>query len=237
MIYHDTEQGSDAWWNLHSSVPTASNFYRILTPKTMKPSASRRGLIAELIGNRLSRYAPPRVETYTSRAMAHGLQTEEEARRWYALTRNVDVQNGGFCLTDDSRFGCSPDGIIGLQNIPESPNRNAIWRIEGCLELKCPQADTHAGYLLEGGELPDDYRCQVHGQLIVTGARWVDFVSYHPGLPPLLLRVYPDEFTEVLRKALDEFHEEYLKALYRVAGKPRPETGREDSLTRLDGGG
>jgi hypothetical protein len=55
------------------------------------------------------------------------------------------------------------------------------------------------------GGLPDEHKVQVHGGLVVTGYESWDFMSYHPGLPPLLVRVTPDEFTEKLRVVLEQF--------------------------------
>jgi putative phage-type endonuclease len=201
MIYHDVPQGADDWFDLRRGVPTASRFDRILTPKTLKPSGSQQGLIAELIGERLSAIPPEGVENYTNRAIRWGLHCEDEARHWYAMERGVQLRNGGFCLTDDGRFGASPDGLIGE---------------EGCLELKCPQANVQAGYLLEG-VVPDEYKCQVHGHLIVTGYKWCDFMSYCPGdWKPLLIRVFPDDFTRELRIGLEVFWGRYAKAIEKI---------------------
>lgn len=196
MKSYDCEQLSAEWFELRRGRPTASQFGRIITAKTMKLAAAADEYIAELLAETyhvgpLSDIAAP-----PSRAMLHGTNTEPEARAWYSLERNVDVQEVGFVTTDDGRFGASPDGLMG---------------VDGGLELKCPQGKTQVGYLL-AGELPSEYRAQCHGQLIVTGRKWVDFLSYCPGLPPLLVRVEPDGFTEALRAALDQFWDHYQTA-------------------------
>lgn len=195
------EQGSQEWHDLRRGVPTASEFQRILPPKTRKPGAGARSYLEELIGDKMSIYYRENAESFTNKAVRWGEQCEAEARKWYALERNVDVELVGFCTTDDGRFGCSPDGLVGE---------------DGGLELKCPQANTHVGYLLDG-VLPTDYMGQVHGSLIVTGRKWWDFLSYAPGLPPLLVRVTPDEYTEALRKQLDKFWDE-LQAATELVG-------------------
>lgn len=194
-------QGSQEWHDLRRGVPTASEFQRILPPKTRKPGAGARSYLEELIGDKMSIYYRENAESFTNKAVRWGEQCEAEARKWYALERNVDVELVGFCTTDDGRFGCSPDGLVGE---------------DGGLELKCPQANTHVGYLLDG-VLPTDYMGQVHGSLIVTGRKWWDFLSYAPGLPPLLVRVTPDEYTEALRKQLDKFWDE-LQAATELVG-------------------
>lgn len=81
--------------------------------------------------------------------------------------------------------------------------------------MKCPAIRTHARWYLEGG-LPDEHRCQVHGALVVTGRDWWDFVSYARNMPALVVRVEPDEFTERMREALDEFYTMYADAWERL---------------------
>jgi hypothetical protein len=42
-------------------------------------------------------------------------------------------------------------------------------------------------------ELPAEHACQVQGELWVCEREWSDFVSYWPGLPLMVQRVYRDE--------------------------------------------
>jgi hypothetical protein len=197
VIYHKVAQGTEEWHRLRLGIPTASNFDRIMMPSKMQLSKSADKYIARLISERMSPYLPERAESYTSRSMAWGQQTEEEARRYYALHKGVALSPGGFCTTDDGRLGCSPDALIGD---------------DGGLELKCPEPETHIRYLLKG-ELPDEYKPQVHGCLIVTGRKWWDFMSYailEPFREPLVVRVTPNLYTERLRRVIyDEFLPRY----------------------------
>ena len=203
MKYFDVEQGTEDWIKLRLGVPTASDFDKIMTPAKMQLSKSADKLIARLIGETCSPYLPERAESYTSRAMRWGQETEAEARRFYAMEKNCVVSNGGFVTTDDGRLGCSPDGRIDE---------------DGGLELKCPEPATHVQYLLDGG-MPDEYKPQVHGQLIVTGFKYVDFLSYCDGLPPLLVRVEPDLYTLKLSEILyGEFLPRYEQLLAKIRG-------------------
>ena len=214
MIFHDCIQGSDDWFSLRRGIPTASEFSRIITPaqgKTGGPGS--KSYIAQLIGERLAIHLPVGAPSYTSRAMEHGREFEAEARRLFAFETNLEIGNGGFCQTDDRRFGSSPDGLIGC-----SPTDEKEWTAQGALELKCPQPETHAGYLLDGDILPTDYKYQVHGHLLVTGAPCCWFMSYCPGMRPLLLKIEPDDTTEKLRAALEEFHGRLIEALAKVRG-------------------
>jgi hypothetical protein len=198
MIFHNVIQASEEWHKLRRGVPTSSNFDRIMTPKKRELSSQAQGYICELIGETFSIYGPERPESYVSNPMRHGIETEAEARRWICMEKKIEVSNGGFCTTDDGRFGASPDALINP---------------EGCCEIKCPTAKVHTSYLL-AGVLPTEYVCQIHGQLIVT--KYVDFVSYHPGLPLFGCRVEPDDFTVALRAALEQFWIDYQAALTKI---------------------
>ena len=132
-----------------------------------------------------------------NQAMKWGVETEAEARNWYSMETGIDVLEVGACETDDGRFICSPDGLCGEDG--------------GC-EIKCPSAATQVKYLL-AGTLPDEYRVQVHGSLVVTSREWWDFLSYAPGLPPFVLRVHPDAFTTLLAKALHQWYDQFQATL------------------------
>lgn len=202
------------WIASRRGVPTASCFDKIVTPARGEPSKQADAYICELIAEQFDpEYGV--MEDYQSAAMRMGLLLEPEARRWYEFERGIDVRTTGLCLTDDRRFGASPDALCGD---------------DGSLELKCPNPSTHVRYLIEG-KLPDQYKPQVHGQLIVTGRKWVDFMAYSPGFPPLLIRVEPDDYTEKVRKALDDFWPRYQEALEKVRamdGFPEPAPVVED---------
>lgn len=204
MKFFDVQQGSSEWWDLRRGVLTASRTDKIITPKTLKPSAQQDDLIDELLSERFSLIPPENVQAYTSRAMEWGIKCEEEARRFYSLERNLDVTNGGFCLRDDGKLGSSPDFLV------------VDGKLRGCGEIKAPQGPTQCKYLRKGG-LPDDFRSQVHTHLIVGGWDFCDFLSYSIGLPALLIRVVPDEYTEKLKAAIDEFLVRFDAALEKFA--------------------
>lgn len=193
------EQYTEEWWDVRRGVPTASEFGNIITPAKAEFSKGSTGYAHQLIADTFDgNYGV--VSEFASAAMRNGTVMEPEARRFYEFERSCDVEQVGFCLTDDGRFGCSPDALVGE---------------DGLLELKSPNPKTHVGYLLDGG-LPADYKPQCHGQLIVTGRAWVDFMSYVPGFPKLLVRVEPDEYTEKLRAALNQFWELYQGMLAKI---------------------
>ena len=195
----DCPQLSPEWWRHHKGRPSASNFGRIMTPAKRNYSAQALKyaceLVAELVNPNEPWLSPSQAGPFRSTAMENGLNFEDDARRAYAMLTDNEVRQVGLCIDDSGRFICSPDGLIGD---------------DGGLELKVPQIATQAEYLLAGG-LPPEYAGQVHGSLIVTGREWWDFFSYAPGLPPLRIRVEPDDFTAALRRCLDQFWDEYAE--------------------------
>ena len=193
-------QGSPDWHELRRGIPTASGFDRILTGLGARSTQAERyamALAADVEEMHPTFFTESPLNKPPNPAMINGTTTEPEARRWYEFDRDLDVRQVGFCLSDCQRFGCSPDGMIDP---------------DGLLELKCPMPETQEGYVRKGC-LPNAYRPQVHGQLLVTGRAWCDFASYCPGFDPVLVRVEPDDYTALLAEALDEFWEKTYRPL------------------------
>lgn len=189
MIIETFEQGSPEWFAARAGRPTASNFDKIITTKG-EPSKQRQQYLYQLAGEAIT--GTPEA-TYSNSHMERGILLESEARAFYEFMTGNQVQQVGMCYqNEDKLFACSPDGLVGEI---------------GGLEIKCPQMSTHIKYLL-AGKLPTEYFQQVHGSIFVTGRAWWDFVSYYPGLPPVVVRVERDaEFCKLLEFALNDFCE------------------------------
>lgn len=199
MIALEIEQGTEEWKKARLGIPTASNFDSIVTTKG-DPSKQAQKYLYRLAGERVSGVGE---ETYQNAAMARGIELEAEARAFYELTHEVTVKQVGICYPDEKkRFSCSPDGLVGEA---------------GLIEIKCPLIATHVGYLLDC-TLPMDYWQQVQGQLLVTGREWCDFISYYPGLKPLIVRVERDNaFIFKLLEALNAFCKELDSVVKRIS--------------------
>lgn len=202
MIVHDCAQYSAEWWAVRRGVPSGSNAHRIITPAKGELSKQAEDYACDLIAEKYDAYYGQQDE-YVTAAMKNGTIMEPESRRFYEFARDCSVQQVGFVTTDDGRFGCSPDSLIGD---------------DGGLELKNPTTSTHVRYLIDGG-LPSQYKPQCHWFLIVTGRAWIDFLSYSPGLPHLLVRVEPDDYTEKLRDCMEQFWTLYQDLDQRIAAK------------------
>jgi len=186
----ECEQRSPEWFEAKLGIPSSSSFDKIITSKG-ELSKQAQGYMYTLAAERISRVVVD--DKFQSAAMEEGIRREQEARQVYAMLRDVDVTEVGFCVRDFGpgfSAGCSPDGLVGD---------------EGGLELKNPMGKTHVEYLLNRC-LPTDYIQQIQGSLWVTQRKWWDFVSHYPGLPMLIVRVFPDpKIQAALDGALLEF--------------------------------
>lgn len=169
----EAEQGTEDWLRARIGCPSGSGFSKLITAAG-KVSTSRDTYVNQLIAEKVIGELP---ETYTNEWMERGKVLEPEARAFYEFEREYVVQETGFLKHDDYECGVSPDGLVNL---------------DGGLEIKCPAPATHVKYI-RAGKLPAEYKAQVMGCLWITGREWWDFLSYHPSLPPFLIRVQRDE--------------------------------------------
>ena len=170
MIWHNIDQNSDEWFALRMGKFTASTFKDLFAGKT---TAAYEKAILRPVFERLTGESP---ESFSNAYMERGHELEDMARMEYEIETLSEVALGGFCELNEW-VGCSPDGFVGD---------------DGLLEIKCHAYNTHINYLM-ANKLPTIYKWQVHGQMWVTGRKWCDFVSYHPNLPTLIIRVDRDE--------------------------------------------
>jgi len=196
----DAPQRSEAWFAARRGIPSCSRFSQILTPKTGKPASAQDTLIAELIAESLEPAAPEGfIRGPLTPEMEYGMRLEGEARCAYEMEfcpAEHKIKEVGFVLSDCERFGGSPDALVGEI---------------GGVEIKCPNLSTHIGYI-RAGELPSEYKTQVHGYMIVTGRDWWDFFSYARHCRPFHLHVVRDSFTEKLAAELLAFCARYNEA-------------------------
>ena len=192
MIILNDEQGSPEWLASRLGRPSASMFSNLITTSG-KPSSSAKKYIAEMVAERLTGRSKP---FYSNDHMERGNFLEPEAREAYEFITDLEVVETGFILHDSEEFGCSPDGLVAN---------------DGGLEIKCPSDGVHAGYLIDG-KVPTKYYQQVQGCMWVTGRDWWDFMSYHPEMPHLLVRMERnEEFIEAMATEVNKAVEIIVK--------------------------
>ena len=198
MIEVDIEQLSPDWFKLRGAIPTASNFEKIVTSKG-EPSKQQQAYLYQLAGESL---IGRKEESYTNYAMQRGIDLEPEAKSFYEFLTGNTLRQVGLCYQDErQKWACSPDGLIDDV---------------GLYELKCPLLHTHVNYLLKG-TVPTEYIQQIQGSLMICGYKWADFMSYYPGVKPLIIRVERDErFISKLANELDRFCMELAETIERL---------------------
>lgn len=204
----DIIQGSPEWHQARLGCVTASRIADVCARTKTGFGASRANYMAELIVERLT---GQREEKFTNAAMQHGTETEPEARAAYEFRQNVDVVQVGFVKHwSIADTGASPDGLVGD---------------DGLVEIKCPNTATHLETLLTG-EIPQKYVLQMHWQMICTGRKWCDFVSYDPRLPEAMrMSVQRVELDQILADVITKDVVQFLSEL----------RAKEDELLRKYG--
>lgn len=159
-------QGSSEWFQARLGKASASRIGDVMALKRDgKPTAARDEYMGELLAERLSGVAAPRV---TTAAMQWGVDHEPAAIAAYEFDREIETQEVGFLDHPTiSMCGASPDRLVGD---------------DGLVEAKCPLTKTHIDTLISGNIQPR-YFDQMQWQLEVTGREWCDFISFDPRLP------------------------------------------------------
>jgi putative phage-type endonuclease len=199
------DQGSEDWFRARKGRLTASQMSKVITP-TGKLSSQWEKLAIRLAGECVKPNELPAFigNIHTDR----GHEMEPVAREWFTEWSGLDVRTVGFVTKDDNPvLGCSPDALIYKKDKPVCG-----------LEIKCPLIENHALYHYEGG-VPEQYRAQVHGSMVVTGLREWWFVSYNEGTEPFTHLQTWDEYTDKVAEALDEFVTKYAPIRSQVLHK------------------
>ena len=194
IIYWDAVQGSYEWYLLRSGLPTASCFDQIITPKTMKPSESRKKYACRLIAERILRWQADSLDKVAH--VAAGKENEPLAVAKMELVFDIETSPVGFIKTPDGRFGASPDRVSGTREC-----------IDVTTEIKCPTIPVQMERIIFGDDAA--YRCQRQGQLWVAEADKAIFFSFNPRTPDYMVEDGRDEpFIRVLVDCLERFSDE-----------------------------
>lgn len=177
ITYHrELIQGEEAWLEQRRGKLCASEMCRILTVKSLKQANNDKSRAHEweLLCQRLTGHVEPH---YVSDDMLRGHDEEIDARTEYGK-HYAPVTEVGFITNDQWGFtiGYSPDGLVGDDGLIECKSRRGKFQIETIVT----------------NEVPEEYVLQLQTGLLVTGRKWIDFVSYSGGLPMFVKRVEPD---------------------------------------------
>jgi hypothetical protein len=173
-----------------------------------------RGLTATLIAERITGWTE---DTPMTSDMWRGVEAEPYARDIYSGYYQQAVECGFMVRQEDGwQLGFSPDGLVGD---------------DGLIEIKAPRAKTHLRTIL-ADEVPAHYMAQCQAGLLVSGRKWIDYVSYVGGMPLYVKRVLPDPaWFDAITAACIAFEGEAARLLdeYVSASTGLPMTERLDN--------
>lgn len=219
-VLPDLLQGSDEWLEQRRGMVTASVVGKLITPRTLKPASNdiSRSITALLTAERITGWTDP---TYLSDDMLRGKESEPLAVDTYSK-HYAPVTTCGFMVLEQSgwRLGYSPDGLVGD---------------DGLIEVKAPRAKNHLTTIIKGA-VPGEHMAQCQAGLLVSGRKWIDFVSFVGGMPMWVRRVVPNsQWFEAIIAAVEKFEENSaeLIAIYKAETEQLPMTERIPELGGL----
>jgi hypothetical protein len=179
-----------------------------------------RALTVSLVAERITGWGE---EVFPSRDMTRGTLSEPYARDLYAEQQGIEVEQVAFIVREEPGFklGFSPDGLVAD---------------DGAIEIKAPKQKTHLATIL-ANEVPAWNMAQCQAGLLVTGRKWLDFISYCGGWPLFIKRVYPDPaWFNAITSAVEQYESTAADMIrkYETAVEGRPATERVDHFADLE---
>jgi putative phage-type endonuclease len=188
------QQRSEEWFKARLGVITGSRASNVFKSNNLT-------LVDEMIAERMTQSVE---ESFTSKAMEHGILFEPEALKSYNERTKNSAQEIGFCVHDKYDWlAISPDALIFRDNI-------AV----GAVEIKCPSSKKHIEYIRQN-KIPNEYKHQIfHYFIVIETLQFLDFCSYDPrnrDLNTHIVRVTREEIREELENVFANYMKFYSK--------------------------
>lgn len=172
MRFLECQQGTPEWFAARCGKVTASEFANAISlcsrtsgkRKPGDPTAAAERYAADLAIERI--HGQPYGEPVKTWVLERGHEMEFRARMAYEARTRAYVTEAGICVTDDSLFGYSTDGLV------ES---------DGLIEVKAPIDGSKIVSMWATGDT-SEYDHQMQGGMWITGRRWCDFLMFVPEL-------------------------------------------------------
>ena len=111
MIVHSMEQRTDEWFQIRVGKLTASQVGKALATTKSGWSVSRHDLRMQLACERLTGISCEN-SFVPNEAVLRGIEQEDAAIRAYEALAGAVVGRVGFLESSDGTAGCSPDGVV-----------------------------------------------------------------------------------------------------------------------------
>jgi hypothetical protein len=201
QIVTDIEQGTPEWLALRLGIVTCSELDCLLVNGKGEAGfgAAAFTYMDQLIGERITGEAAEL--PFQTKATIRGHEYEAKSVSLYAQSEEVEVEHAGIILNHG--IGYSPDGLIGAP---------------GLLEAKSKLPKFQVGVIL-ANEVPKEHVAQCQGGLWVAEREWIDFISYWPGMPLFVKRMYRDEaMIRKISERVETFYEIMTERMNKVLG-------------------
>lgn len=175
---------------LHSERTAAAAAGRSTIVFGVAKGDTARSVTTHLVAERITNWTDP---TYVSDDMLRGVFDEPLARDKYA-EHYAPVREIGFMIREDRgiKIGYSPDGLVGDDGLIEVKSRRQKKQVETVLS----------------GHPPAENMAQLQTGLLVSGRKWIDYISYSGGMHLWVHRVYPDQrWFDAILAAVEAFEE------------------------------
>lgn len=194
------EQGTPEWHAARLGIVTMSELKTLLV-KGKGPGGFGTGAISymhQLIGERIT--GEPSDAFQGNAHTQRGHELEPVARELYQETTGQPrLEQVGIILNHG--VGYSPDCLVDSNGLAEIKTKLPKYQIE----------------LLLANELPQEHVAQCQGGLWASEREWIDFVSYWPGMPLFVKRIYRDEpLIRTIAERVEAFYEELERRMAMV---------------------
>lgn len=201
QIIRDIEQGSQEWLNLRLGIVTCSELDCLLVNGKGQAGFGDGAFsyMDQLIGERITGEAadPFQGNRHTER----GHELEGKARELYVARTGAELEQVAIILNHG--IGYSPDALVGAKGLDE-------------IKTKLPKFQVS---VILAGEVPKEHIAQCQGGLWVSDREWIDFISYWPGMPLFIKRMYRDEaMIRTISERVKTFYEIMEERMERVMG-------------------
>lgn len=175
QIITDIRQGTPEWLALRLGIATASELDVLLVSGKGQAGFGVAAFtyMDQLIGERITEEAAE--IPFQTKATIRGHELEGVARGLYERLKEVRTEEVGIILNHG--IGYSPDALVDAN---------------GLIEIKTKLPKFQVGVIL-ADEVPKEHIAQCQGGLWASEREWIDFISYWPGMPLFVKRMYRDE--------------------------------------------
>lgn len=208
ILWNTSPQQSDEWFAARKGCITGSMF-ATARDKTAKGAMTSKATLYAMDTAR-ERAGGTAAGVYVNAAMKFGTDQEPLARMAYEALTGMLVQEVGFAYTDDRKFGCSVDGLVGN---------------DGMVEIKTMVSSA----TLFAAVVDRDYSAyldQIDGAIWLLNLAWCDLCLWAPDLPAGQLTVVRIERDEARIELLETDLVAFDRTVARLAARLREKTGQ-----------